>query len=372
MQNKLFKSKKYAGVYYKETPIDRVYYIAYKNSNGNYSKYKIGTKTSGITESYCYTLRQTEINKIRLGEDPKLSSKKSIILFDEIAQDYLKKQQQEKLAMLTANTNRYYRHIYPIFKNKNIKDITSQDIIDFKHYKLKTYKPATVYWFIGFIGSIFFHAINRTGKFKGINPAYGVFTKKEFNNKRKRWLNYKEIALLLDTIEQCNHPMKFYVEMFIRISLSTGARVNSVLDLLRSDINLDTREIRLYDAKNKEYYLGYLSSKMVPQDKLELLLKDQKSYHQIFYYKNHKIYIKKIQRVTYPIFKELFNQDISNDDETNKVCLHTLRHSMATLAVQNSDIFLTQKLLNHKDINQTLRYAKIDEQRKKDAIDKMF
>lgn len=111
---------------------------------------------------------------------------------------------------------------------------------------------------------------------------------------------------------------------------------------------------------------------MVPQDKLESLLKDLKSHHLVFYYKNHKIYIKKIQRITYPIFKELFNKDVSDDDETNKVCLHTLRHTMATLSVQSSDIFLTQKLLNHRDINQTLRYAKVDEERKKDAIDKLF
>lgn len=54
--NKLIKSKKYQGIYYKDIPNDRKYYIAYKNSNGNYSKYKVGLKSSGINEFRFYTI----------------------------------------------------------------------------------------------------------------------------------------------------------------------------------------------------------------------------------------------------------------------------------------------------------------------------
>lgn len=372
--NKLIKSKKYQGVYTKQLKNgSTALYIAYTNSNNQYSRYKVGIKDqNGLNEAFAYHLRNQEIQKIKLGEDTILANKKRVILFDEIGEDYLKKQELEKLAMVTSNRNRYFRHIYPVFKGKNIQDITPQDIIDFKHFKLKSYKPATVYWMVGYIGSIFFHAINRTGKFKGKNPAFGIFTKKEFNNERKRWLNQDEIQLLLDTVEKLDHPMKFYVEMFIRISLTCGARVNSVLSLIRSDINIETREIRLWDAKNKEYYIGYLSVTMVPDDKLEKLLHGLKPHHLVFYFDNHKIYIKKIQRVTYPIFKKLFNQDISDDDETNKVCLHTLRHSFASNLCRKSDVFLTQKLLNHREIRQTLRYSKADENLKRDAIDRLF
>jgi len=38
----------------------------------------------------------------------------------------------------------------------------------------------------------------------------------------------------------------------------------------------------------------------------------------------------------------------------------------------HDDIFFVQKLLNHKDINQTLRYAKVDETKKAEAVAKMF
>jgi len=38
----------------------------------------------------------------------------------------------------------------------------------------------------------------------------------------------------------------------------------------------------------------------------------------------------------------------------------------------HNDIFLVQKLLNHKDINMTLSYAKADEETKAEAVVKMF
>lgn len=77
IQNKLIKSKKYQGVYTKYLPKtnDTAIYIAYCNKNGNYSRYKVGLKSSGITEAYAYNLRNEEINKIRLNENPKLSNK---------------------------------------------------------------------------------------------------------------------------------------------------------------------------------------------------------------------------------------------------------------------------------------------------------
>ena len=49
-----------------------------------------------------------------------------------------------------------------------------------------------------------------------------------------------------------------------------------------------------------------------------------------------------------------------------------LCYTFATYAVIHNDIFLVQKLLNHKDINQTRRYAKVQEDKKTVAVEKMF
>ncbi len=97
-QPKMILSKRYEGVYSKEIinkdsngPKQLMMYIAYKNSNGNYSKYKVGLKSETINEKFCYELRQKELTKIRLkSDDPSLCNRDKIILFREIMEDYFK------------------------------------------------------------------------------------------------------------------------------------------------------------------------------------------------------------------------------------------------------------------------------------------
>ena len=108
--NKLIKSKKYQGIYSKNITNDKMYYIAYKNSNGNYSRYKVGLKSSGITELYCYNLRNEEINKVRLNDNPKLSNKPTIIKFHEIAIDYFYYQELSQKSDWKNSKNKYLIH----------------------------------------------------------------------------------------------------------------------------------------------------------------------------------------------------------------------------------------------------------------------
>jgi integrase len=54
------------------------------------------------------------------------------------------------------------------------------------------------------------------------------------------------------------------------------------------------------------------------------------------------------------------------------ICFHTARHSFATLMVsQNVDIYTISKLLGHKDIATTQIYAKVLDEKKKEAIDRL-
>ncbi|MFA6144160.1 MAG: hypothetical protein WCW84_05125 [Sulfurimonas sp.] len=116
MENKLIKSLKYQGVYSKKLPNNEtMLYIAYTNANGNYSKYKVGLKSAGISEQYCHNLRQTELSKLRLGEDPKLSNKVKIIKFEEIAEDYFYNMKLSQCSDTTNSKNKYTNHIKPVF-----------------------------------------------------------------------------------------------------------------------------------------------------------------------------------------------------------------------------------------------------------------
>ena len=69
------------------------------------------------------------------------------------------------------------------------------------------------------------------------------------------------------------------------------------------------------------------------------------------------------------ILNDLFNCGIDDDDRKNKVVIHTLRHTFAShLAIKGTPIFTIQKLMNHKDIKMTLRYAKLSPDSGREAI----
>ena len=74
-----------------------------------------------------------------------------------------------------------------------------------------------------------------------------------------------------------------------------------------------------------------------------------------------------------PIYNKLFNYNLQKDDYKNRVVNHTLRHTFAShLAINGVSLFEIQKLLNHKDINMTLRYMKLAEENKINAVERLY
>lgn len=369
--NKLILSKKYTGVYTKEvmdkgTERTKVY-VSINNSR------RLLGFLGDITLSYASNYRLEEITRLRLGEDPKLIRKKDIILFEEIAQDWKDKQKAERLTEADKNAQRYHKHIHKVFSKLPLNEIKAQTILEYKREKLKTLAPATVYHLCGIINSIFHNAIYRTGKMAGkTNPAYKIFTKSEFNNKRERWLNLDEINLLLKTISESDSKVKEGGEFFVRISLSTGIRVGSCLILQKKHFDIEKRTLEAYDAKNREFYTAYLNEKLLSTEYLHKMLDNLDNEDYVLRYKDKPLLRKTLHRFTYPIYKKLFNSQLLDSDEKHKVCNHSIRHSFASNAVLHNDIFLVQKLMNHRDINQTLRYAKVDEAKKAEAVAKMY
>jgi len=76
-----------------------------------------------------------------------------------------------------------------------------------------------------------------------------------------------------------------------------------------------------------------------------------------------------ISRKMKKVLDELFNDGLEVADAKNRAVIHTLRHTFAShLAINGTPIFTIQKLMNHKDIQQTLRYAKLAPDSGKDAV----
>ncbi len=215
-------------------------------------------------------------------------------------------------------------------------------------------------------GSTIFNYAIKNELYQGINPFSNTKGLK-VSNDRKRYLSKSDIKRLKK--EVINDPILY---LFVNLSLSTGGRLEGILNIKKKDINLNDRTVDIYDFKNKEYYTSFLTDEIYKLIK-ELLGGLSSEDFIINYKEGKKIPKKTIQRKLKPILDKLFNKNIATSDNLNRIVIHSFRHTFASLlAINNTPIFTIQKLMNHKDIKHTLRYAKLSPQNKRNSVLKVF
>lgn len=345
------KSNRYTGVYFQELQNgDKSYYITYKENKKDVWK-KIGLHSEGIREAYCFQKRNEITSKIRLGEElPHIAVRKESQTFLDVAKqfyDYKAIHNRQNKKTRSRVENRLKEHF---IGSKYIKSITKSDIEDFQLNIEKELMPATVNFTVEQVSSIFNWAIENEILDK--NPCKAI-KKIKVNNSRLRYLEVNEIKKLISTLE--NDKSLYY---FVMIALSTGGRLQTICNIKPSDLK-DNGSIRLYDFKNSSEYYGFLSSELKVE--FEKFIIDSGKNKDEFIFKNtgkqsysNQYYYRKLQ----PIFDILFNPE--GTEPLNKVTIHTLRHTFASqLAINETPILTIKKLMNHNDINATMRYAKL-------------
>jgi integrase len=155
--------------------------------------------------------------------------------------------------------------------------------------------------------------------------------------------------------------------------LTTGARSGAIHLLRKKDIDLHNQIITLKDEKSQSTYKAFLENKeliSIFQKLLPKLISDDVIMEYLFNSKHSK---NLTERQLRPIFHELFNKELDKNDLKNRVVIHTLRHTFASnLAMNGTPIYTIQKLMNHKDINMTLRYAKLAPESGRDAVRQLY
>lgn len=351
------------GIYYKEiekttiddkgnlktSKSDKVYSIQYKDIDGVWKFKTIGKYSDGVRENYCKSKRTEIINHTNLGEQPEIlkkHKKKNIISFDSIAIKYFDSVEGINSDIETSKT-RYRLHIEPFIANRHIEDITYKDIEIIQKAKQKTHAPKTVNHITTLVGTIFNYAIEKED-FDFINPNKKI-KKLKVDNQRERYLTLEEVDILLEKVSSTETLF-----LFVNLALSIGARLNTIMNIQKKNIDLENKTINLYDYKNKTSYKGFIT------DRLYVLLKEQLPKLKVNDIVINEYAADTIQHKLKEVFDELFNEGLAKNDSKNRVVTHTLRHTFASqLAIQGTPIFTIQKLMNHKDINMTLRYAKL-------------
>lgn len=342
---------KQIGVYYQLLSNgDRSYFITYKNDEDKKVWKKIGNYSEGIRENYCKKIRDEIIVKLRNGEE--IIKKYKYISFSDIVSKYystrVSNSKNIKKEMSVVNL-----HLMKYFESFNLNKIEENDIVEFKKTK-SHYSPKSVNNMLTILNTIFNYAYaNNLIK----NNISRFIKKPKVDNSRERFLSTKEIKKLYDELE--NNPRLL---LFCKLALNTGGRLNTILSIKKKDIDFSNSFINLKDYKNNSTYSAYLNNdiKEILQEKtLDLRLEDR------IFNCGESAFSKPLRK----LFNKLFNEGLDKKDTKNRVVIHTLRHTFAShLAINGTPIYTIQKLMNHKEISMTMRYAKLNDQVGRDAV----
>ena len=245
---KEIKSKKYAGVFYRELANgDRSYFLRLR-IGGKIKRFAIGKKSEGVTEAFCNQEKIRIVNESKFGKGTAENLQrisKVLPSFVDMVDFYI---QTSQCAEGTKKEVRY-------LKNEPIAEIpnpTRYDIQQFLLSELSRIKPGTVNLKMKRIRGVYRHAIAH-GFYNGEDPTFGM---KPFKGEeaRRRALSLEETVTLLEAFKK--KPRHY---LFLKIALCTGARSGSILRIHRHDIRDDGRVI-LFNEKTDQQYIGFLDT----------------------------------------------------------------------------------------------------------------
>lgn len=347
-------SKKYKGVYYRELKSgDRSYFVILR-IGGKQKRISIGKKSEGITEAFCYQQKVQIINSEKFGgEQAEILQRKqkSDPTFREMF-DYFMKH-----GPLKESSKRVVQYLINQVPFAEAKRVTTDDVLQWQQQlKEKGLAPNSVDHKINGVSSVFKFNIS-VGKYRHENPCEKV-PRSNVDDKRLRYLSRDEVAQLLDAVRD-----KPNLYLFVKLALCTGARLGTLLRIQKRHVKGEI--IELYNVKKDRWYNGFLD------EETQQLLKEREGYVFSWYGPDIQPTEQEYQWRMRRVFDELFNNNLT--DRRDKVVIHTLRHTTASLLVQNgTPLQVVQKVLDHESIRSTERYAKLHQDNIKSELHRLW
>ena len=366
--NRRVAMQRYKGVYtYKTKNGDTSYSISYKNTDAKKIWETVGLHSDGIRGAYCEKIRSQRINTLRLGEDVKklkigrrvdANIKTLNMIFDYYIEN--KSMRDKSKSGFIGRWNKYFRNT---IGEQDISKVTVYDIIKLRDSWDISQKTKSI--IVGIIGSAVRFTKLHNEDYQDIpNPIENLkeldkvnLSRQERKEKRKireRYLETDEIFELKDALKD-NFPMLLAVELM----LSTGARIGGILTILKRHVKIKDNKISIIDHKSDgETYFGFITPAL--KKLLIEYLPTIKSNTPLVSKSEIGIPYRTVARQIQTVLNELFNDGIDTKDSANRIVLHSLRHTFAShLAINGTPLYNISKLLNHKDISMTMRYAKL-------------
>ncbi len=233
------------------------------------------------------------------------------------------------------------KHLKRYLGDLIVSDIRPRNISSYKEARRKEgASPKTVNNELILMG----HAFNLAMKeweWVNSNPVSRV-SKERVNNKRERWLTYKEEARLLNASSE-------WLQEIIVFALHTGLRRGEILKLRWPLVDLSRRTITILEQKNKCVDTLPLNETVMELLRAKNKVKSIKSDFVFFSKAGTGLDGDNLHRAFSETRKKARLEDFR---------FHDLRHTFATRLVQSGvDIYKVQRLMRHKSPQMTQRYA---------------
>lgn len=296
---------------------------------------KVKNKLSGILSHF----------KVEVQEEYKLESD-----FPEKIKLFIASKKIEGLSSQTLEGYEIEMRLFSMAVNKQVEHITSGDIRvylgNLEGRKMSTIgkKLNVIRTFFGFLMAE--EMISR-------DPTLKIKQPKEEKRLGKS-LTIEELEMLRESCQSIRQ------RAFLEIFYATGCRLSEMQRLNISDVNMQSMSCKVIGKGDKEREV-YFSFKAMFHLRKYLLSRNDKEPALMASIR------KPYRRLSKRAIQDEIKKIAKNAGLEHKVTTHVLRHTFATLTLNNgADIVAVQELLGHSSPDTTLRYARITEERKRD------
>ncbi len=291
-------------------------------------------------------------NLLYRGIDPATERDKraAMMTFGEfIEQDYLPFALANKKSA-RDDVNKLRKDLLPLWGKLPLNAITTKDVQGLcTRIRMET-SPSYGNRYYALIHRIFNLAL-LWGKMEGRNPAKGVMKAKESTG-RERFLTREEIERFTRALDTCRED-DYAGQAVLRLLLVTGIRCGEALSLQWQDIDL-ARGLAFLPKTKSGRSRTVLLNPLARDILTELLARRENDHPYVFPGIRPNTHMSDPRRV-FDKVKTLAN--------LTNLRIHDLRHTFASLAVQNgASLYEVQKLLGHSSSMMTQRYSHLSDE----------
>lgn len=252
----------------------------------------------------------------------------------------------------------YNKDIKPHFGNKSFNRIKPKDVRAW-HVGIGQRSIYSANRALCVLSKMYAHLIEKD--IAESNPCHSI--KKFVEIKRGKHASIDDIKRLEQVLEKHKEEFPRHV-LFIYLLLYTGARPTTILNAKHEDL------IEYVDNKTKPYGVlsvyGKTSADTGEKDDIIIPTKALKLIRELSDSRGEFI----VQR---RLYYQYFWEKVSDEAGLKGLWLRDLRRTFASLALSKGvSISVIAELLNHKSIQTTKRYAKLDRSSRLDAMHAMF